>query len=210
MRSEVLQESLSALMDNEADELEVRRVLQAADQDPALRSTWARYQMARSVMHKEPWQGSIDLSAGIAAALQDEPALQMEPEQAAPAAAQGSVLWRNFGRMAVAASVTLAVLVGVRMVNQGDAPTQPMTAANSPAPSMLQANPAARTGAVLAGYSQNGAAVTAAEPLAPAQAPSAWHEQRISRYLREHAEAGAQSNTPQLVPYARAASMEGR
>ena len=51
---------------------------------------------------------------------------------------------------------------------------------------------------------------TAAEPLAPAQAPSAWHEQRISRYLREHAEAGAQSNTPQLVPYARAASMEGR
>ena len=71
MRNEVLQESLSALMDNEADELEVRRVLQAADQDPALRSTWARYQMARSVMHKEPWQGSIDLSAGIAAALQD-------------------------------------------------------------------------------------------------------------------------------------------
>ncbi|HCL40527.1 MAG TPA: RNA polymerase subunit sigma, partial [Pseudomonas sp.] len=57
MRNEVLQESLSALMDNEADELEVRRVLQAADQDPALRSTWARYQMARSVMHKEPWQG---------------------------------------------------------------------------------------------------------------------------------------------------------
>lgn len=37
MRSEVLQESLSALMDNEADELEVRRVLQAAEQDPALR-----------------------------------------------------------------------------------------------------------------------------------------------------------------------------
>ncbi len=208
MRNEVLQESLSALMDNEADELEVRRVLQAADQDPALRSTWARYQMARSVMHKEPWQGSVDLSAGIAAALKDEPALQMESEQAAPAVTQGSVLWRNFGRVAVAASVTLAVLVGVRMVNQGDAPTQPMTAATSPAPSMLQANPAARPGAVLAGYSQTGTA--AAEPLAPAQGPSAWHEQRISRYLREHAEAGAQSNTPQLVPYARAASMEGR
>lgn len=208
MRSEVLQESLSALMDNEADELEVRRVLQAAEQDPALRSTWSRYQVARAVMHKEPWQGAVDLSAGIAAALRDEPELQMAP---APADVKPvSTIWRNLGRVAVAASVTLAVLVGVRMVNQGDAPTQPMTAANSPAPSMLQANPAARTGAVLAGYSQNGAAVTAAEPLAPAQAPSAWHEQRISRYLREHAEAGAQSNTPQLVPYARAASMEGR
>ena len=75
MRNEVLQESLSALMDNEADELEVRRVLQAAEQDPTVRGTWERYQIARSVLHKEHWQGSVDLSAGIAAALRDEPQL---------------------------------------------------------------------------------------------------------------------------------------
>jgi sigma-E factor negative regulatory protein RseA len=207
MRSEVLQESLSALMDNEADELEVRRVLQAAEQDPALRSTWSRYQVARAVMHKEPWQGAVDLSAGIAAALRDEPELQMAP---APADVKPvSTIWRNLGRVAVAASVTLAVLVGVRMVNQGDAPGgAQMTAGTMTAPSMLQANPAARSGAVLAGYSQAGNA--GAEPLAPAQAPSAWHEQRIGRYLREHAESGAQMASPQLIPYARAASMEGR
>ena len=52
MRSEILQESLSALMDNEADDLEVRRVLQATAQDSALRGTWGRYQMARSVLHR--------------------------------------------------------------------------------------------------------------------------------------------------------------
>ncbi len=207
MRSEVLQESLSALMDNEADELEVRRVLQATEQDPELRGTWSRYQVARSVMHKEPWQGSIDLSAGIAAALHDEPALQVAPH--ASTAKSGSVIWRNMGRVAVAASVTLAVLVGVRMVNQDAVPGgSQMTAATMSAPSMLQANPAARSGAVLAGYSQTGNA--GAEPLAPAQAPSAWHEQRIGRYLREHAEASAQAGSPQLIPYARAASMEGR
>ena len=185
----------------------MRRVLQATEQNPELRSTWSRYQLARSVMHKEPWQGSIDLSAGIAAALHDEPAVQMAP--AASATKTGSAIWRNVSRVAVAASVTLAVLVGVRMVNQGEAPNgAQMTAATMPAPSMLQANPTARSGAVLAGYSQTGNA--GAEPLAPAQAPSAWHEQRIGRYLREHAEASAQAASPQLIPYARAASMEGR
>ena len=73
MRSESLQESLSAIMDGEAGELELRRVLQATEQDPAVRGTWERYQIARAAMHKEPWQGKVDLSAGIAAALADEP-----------------------------------------------------------------------------------------------------------------------------------------
>ena len=95
MRSEVLQESLSALMDNEADDLEVRRVLQATEQDSALRGTWERYQLARSVLHKEHWQvsaeSSVDLSSGIAAALRDEPQLHMQDESSAPAR---SGLWR--------------------------------------------------------------------------------------------------------------------
>ncbi|MEH6565185.1 MAG: sigma-E factor negative regulatory protein [Halopseudomonas sp.] len=206
MRSEILQESLSALMDNEADDLEVRRVLQATEQDSALRGTWERYQMARSVLHKEHWQGSVDLSAGIAAALRDEPELQMQSAATAPVR---SGLWRNMSRVAVAASVTVAVLVGVRMVNQGDAPTQPTLAAETTivAPS-LAAAPGTHSGAVLAGYSQSQG--VGAEPIAPAQAPSAWHEQRIGRYLREHAENSAQFSAPQLVPYARAASIEGR
>lgn len=207
MKSEILQESLSALMDNEADDLEVRRVLQATAQDSALRGTWERYQMARSVLQKEHWQPSVDLSAGIAAALRDEPELQVQAESVAPAQ---SGLWRNMTRVAVAASVTMAVLVGVRMVNQGDVPAQPTLAATAPvtAPSFAAAGNTVRSGAVLAGYSQQSG--VGAEPIAPAQSPSAWHEQRIGRYLREHAENSAQFSSPQLVPYARAASIEGR
>lgn len=206
MKSEILQESLSALMDNEADDLEVRRVLQATAQDSALRGTWERYQMARSVLQKEHWQPSVDLSAGIAAALRDEPEFQPQVETTA---AKPSGLWRNMTRVAVAASVTMAVLVGVRMVNQGDVPTQPTLAASAPvtAPSLATGN-TARSGAVLAGYSQQPG--VGAQPIAPAQSPSAWHEQRIGRYLREHAENSAQFSSPQLVPYARAASIEGR
>ena len=41
MSREALQESLSALMDNETDELELRRVL-AASGEGEVRATWAR------------------------------------------------------------------------------------------------------------------------------------------------------------------------
>lgn len=204
MRSESLRETMSALMDDEAEQLELRRVLHASEQDEEVRRTWERYQLARSVMHKEPWQTGVDLSAAIAAALADEPALQMQAEPVR------SSRWKlQLGRVAVAASVTVAVLVGVRMVNQ-DVTVEPSMAsiersvpvATVAAVAAPVASPA-RPGAVLAGYS---AQPDQAEQNKPA-GPSAWQEQRIGNYLRRHAESSAQA-APQLVPYARAASLE--
>lgn len=203
MSNQSLQESLSALMDNEADELEIRRVLQASAEDPAVRKTWERFQVARAVMHHEPWQARVDLSAGIAAAIADEPT----PSAEAP---RTSRLWQNMGRMAVAASVTLAVLVGVNMFNQDGGTTAPNMVAENPTPVVAPAADAGngQAGAVLAGFSQNPEAVQVAP--AEAQAPSAWHEQRIGTYLREHAEQGARPDAPNLLPHARAASLEER
>ena len=43
MSSESLRESISALMDDEAEQLEVRRVLHASEQDPDVRRSWERY-----------------------------------------------------------------------------------------------------------------------------------------------------------------------
>ena len=40
--SQIEKESLSALLDNEVDELELRRVLKSCEQDPALLETWER------------------------------------------------------------------------------------------------------------------------------------------------------------------------
>lgn len=206
MSNQSLQESLSALMDNEADELEIRRVLQASETDPVLRSTWGRYQMARAVMHKEPWQSNIDLSAGIAAAIADEPV----PSAAEPKASR---LWQNLSRVAVAASVTLAVLVGVNMFNQDGAPADTgMVADRSATPAAPVAAPAGNNqvqgGAVLAGFSQpqlNGEAAGVEQG-----SPSAWQEQRIGTYLRQHAEHSSRFETPQLLPHARAASLESK
>lgn len=195
MRSESLQESLSAIMDGEAGELELRRVLQATEQEPALRDTWERYQVARAALHNEPWQGKVDLSAGIAAALADEPTPK--------ASFQPSAIWQNLGKLAVAASVTMAVLVGVKMVNQDNVPGEPAMVAERPAQEAAPASaPAARQSgsAVLAGFPANSETAT----------PSDWHEGRISNYLRKHAEHGTQAATPSPVPYARAASLDDK
>ncbi len=50
---DALHESLSAAIDAEAGELELRRALKAAADDPALRGKWARAHLIRSVMRGE-------------------------------------------------------------------------------------------------------------------------------------------------------------
>lgn len=140
MSREALQETLSAVMDNEADELELRRVLAACGEDAELRSTWSRYQLARSVMHREPTLPKLDIAAAVSAALADE--------AAPPKAEKGP--WRMVGRLAVAASVTLAVLAGVRLYNQNDA--LPQMAQQGTTPQI--ALPQVKGPAVLAGYSE--------------------------------------------------------
>ena len=203
MTSESLRESLSALMDDEAEQLEVRRALLAGEQDPEVRRSWERYQLVRAVMHKEPWYSGVDLSSGIAAALADEPALQARP---APKR------WASrMGRIAVAASVTVAVLVGVRMVNQDPAADNSMAAVERGVPAVstssasAPAMPAAPVGmgAILAGFSSH-----ADQQLpVPVSEPSVWQKQRVADYLRQHAQNNMQA-APQQVPLARAASLE--
>ena len=122
MSREALQESLSALMDNETDELELRRVL-AASGEGEVRATWARYQVARAVMHKELLEPRLDLAAAVSAALADEPAL---------ASSKPRLPWRGLGRLAVAASVTVAVLAGVRVYNQDDLAATQLAERRSP------------------------------------------------------------------------------
>lgn len=204
MRNESLRETMSALMDDEAEQLELRRVLHASEEDVEVRRTWERYQLARSVMHKEAWQLDVDLSAGIAAAIADEPV----QEEAAPVR---SSRWKlQLGRVAVAASVTVAVLVGVRMVNHDTGQEAHVATVERSVPAVANvasATPAvtgsARPGAVLAGFSSLADQGEQSKPVGP----SAWQEQRIGSYLRRHAESSAQA-APNPVPYARAASLE--
>lgn len=144
------QESLSAVMDDEADELELRRVL-ASSENAEFRATWARYQVARAAMHKELLLPNLDLTAGINAALDGK---QPEGQAQAP---RGT--WHTLGRIAIAASVTLAVLAGVRFYHETQSANEHMANAQ-PAPANAMHEPP-----VLVGFEgQEGQ--TEAKPLA--------------------------------------------
>ncbi|MNF99153.1 Sigma factor AlgU negative regulatory protein [compost metagenome] len=183
-------------MDNEADELELRRVL-AASEEPALRATWSRYQIARAVMHKELLEPRLDIAAAISAALADE---------ALPAkAARGP--WRGLGRLAVAASVTVAVLAGVRFYNQ-DELSGAQLAQQTAQPNL--AMPQVQGPAVLAGYTTSSDPMLQGPQATARQPANGWHEQRLPAYLRQHAQQAAANGTDSALPYARAASLESR
>lgn len=104
-----LYESLSALVDGEASELEVRRLLKAEDEE--LKARWSRYQLAGAAMRRE-------LGAMAPSGFADRISAALE-EEAAPQAPQRH-WWQRIGQVAVAASVAGAVLIGVQQY-PGDA-----------------------------------------------------------------------------------------
>ena len=195
MSREALQESLSAVMDNEADELELRRVLSAIE-DADTRATWSRYQIARAAMHKELLIPHLDISAAVAAGIADE----VSPLKA------GRGPWRTLGRLAVAASVTVAVLAGVRLYNQDEIAGAQLAQQTQPT---NVAMPQAKGPAVLAGYTEG------EQPPGPMasgvlQNQAGWHDQRLPGYLRQHAQQAATKGAEGALPFARAASLENR
>ncbi len=145
--SQNARESLSALMDNEGDELELRRVLTSLDDSPDAAETWRRYHLMRSLMRREPEVDvATDLSAGIMARLQDEPLPRVE---AGEPPGRPLSLARGAG---IAAAVSLMVISGVQFYNgsldAGQAPAE--VASQGQSAGEGQASPAALGGSELA------------------------------------------------------------
>lgn len=135
-------ESLSALMDGESDELELRRVLKGLDDEGDAADTWRRYHLARSMMQRDKEVDvSMDLSAGIMARIQEESSEQMEtPVETLPRQKSGSM---SFARGAgIAAAVSLMVITGVQYFNSGTDPVeQPGNVANNATQPVQQVQP---------------------------------------------------------------------
>src|SRR3990167_7714640 len=125
-----LKESLSALLDGEADELELHRILALSD-EAELRALWARYHRVRMVMGTDdPRLHHFDISASVAAAIAQGEAAEavpvVIPRQASestaavapvrPSALLQSRWWKLGG---VAASVAVAFVVGLSVQKSG-------------------------------------------------------------------------------------------
>ncbi|MDN3522188.1 sigma-E factor negative regulatory protein [Halomonas ramblicola] len=116
--SQNARESLSVLMDDEGDELELRRVLKSLGDEADAAEAWRRYHLMRSLMRREPGVDvSTDLSAGILDRLQDEP-VPGQPPAAEPrfATRRSLPMARSAG---IAAAVSLMVITGVQFYNGG-------------------------------------------------------------------------------------------
>lgn len=182
-------EALSALLDGEAQELEVRRLLRDMESNPGVRSRWYRFNLARSAVHGEAVVPSAGFAASVRAAIDEEPAL----ESIRPGG------WRRaVGSFAIAASVAMVVVVGgqqLALTNGEDAQTIARVAP-------LPVGVVNTAGAVPVQASYG----TRALPTLQAADRTAYRElarQRLRRYSQEHAE-HASLNTPQgMLPFAR-------
>lgn len=194
--SEKMRESLSALLDDEANELEMERVLSRLKDDTELRQTWVRYNLTSAVATgHSPARLDLDVSARVRQAI------------TASGPASGS-LGRRFmqplASLAVAASVAAVVVVGGQQlagIDQENYSGQAVAGSVSP---VGMVNSLGAT-SVQASYG------TQALPVLQPTTGTAYQElarQRLQKYMQEHAEHAALNSPNGLVPFARVPNIQ--
>ena len=126
------QEKLSAFMDGETDSAEI---MEAILNDEELKAKWQRYHVIRSGLRKEATVApEMDITAAVAAALDSEPTV-MAPKRSGwkslPLIGNVVPFAKQSGQFAVAASVAVAVILGVQQMNQPE-PTEPFSTFETP------------------------------------------------------------------------------
>ncbi|WP_273428234.1 sigma-E factor negative regulatory protein [Marinobacter sp.] len=100
-----LRETLSAMMDDEADELSVRRLLSHSRQDEVC-DQWQRWQQVRGLMHKNhSLAEGVDVTGAVREVLDGRPRRISESDPAEP---RSAARWQ----WPAVAMVTMALLVG--------------------------------------------------------------------------------------------------
>lgn len=219
-RPQSLAESISALMDNQASELELQRILKASEQDAEVKATWSRYQIASAALRGELIRGEqapvlgFDFAARISAAIDEEEALVAQPVSKAKPQ-QG--WWYQMGRVALVASVAGGMVLGVNQFN-GTSPDASQIANNAivaPAPVDSSVSlpsginsPAINTRnvAVQTGY-ESRPQENRRVMFQPNQANTAVSDEEVSRYVNQmikaHSDNAAMNSGQGVLPYAR-------
>ena len=203
--SQQLNESLSALMDGEASELEVRRIIKSDDAD--LKERWHRYQLASATMKGEfKLESPVDLSASISAAIAEEATYSQ------PAKQQGHRhFWSRLGRFGVAASVAGAVVIGVQLssVNGGLNVVNNPPAASSPASGSIDLQGDTSV-SVVGSQSKANSAAQRSEIIINEETQQKLQqmEGEVNRLMLEHAQNASQNTQQGLLPFVRVPDSE--
>ena len=193
--SEKLRESLSAMMDGEANELELERILSRIGQDSELRQAWVRYNAVRSLNTGEAVANlSMDVSEAVRSAIGEDSNSYNE----AGSSVGAKRFLKPFASFAVAASVAATVVIGGQQLSQiGEsvpyssslAGTSPVGLINSVGATAIQAS-----------YG------TQSVPVLQPTVRTAYHKlanQRMQKYMQEHVEQAALNSPQGLIPFSR-------
>ncbi|MEM8498796.1 MAG: sigma-E factor negative regulatory protein [Pseudomonadota bacterium] len=189
--TEQLRESLSAMMDNEATDFEVRQILKQASDSTEVSEQFKRYTAARAAMHDTAAWTGIDISGRVAAAIDDE-----------ASTGSGWSWMKPAGGFAVAASVAAVVVFATQGLNSLGGNASPVQVAqvapvtSTPLPAVTQRQNA-RTVATTR-YTINDQASGAAS--------QALLQQRLSQYMQIHAKHASMNGSQGAVPLARVAN----
>ncbi len=202
--SERKHESLSALLDDEANELELERVLSHIADDDDLRQTWVRYNAVRAtVSGHQLAHMELDISTQVrqAIAAQKTTAAQRMPSAVHDATSLRQRFLRPLASLAIAASVAATVVIGgqqLARIGGVDPYGNGQAVAASASPVGLVNNLGATT--VQASYG------TQTMPVLQPATRTAYRElarQRMHKYMQEHAEQAALNSPQGLIPFAR-------
>jgi sigma-E factor negative regulatory protein RseA len=187
-----MKEKLSALVDNELDELDERRVMKALENDADLRKTWERYHLVHSVLHQEL---DVLVPSDVAARV----AAQIESEPADAASFRRRKISRIAGTLAMAASVAVIAVAGVQWFNR------PVTA---PVPSLAAVGQSVPVNPVAAPVPSLAVSQSAPDNFIRAGV-TRWDvkepetESTLNAFLVEHNEFASSSGIGGMMPYVR-------
>ena len=220
-RPQILAESISALIDNQASELELQRILKASGEDAEVKATWSRYQIAASVLRGEqtPIYTSAsmsDFSARLSAAIAEEDALSVQTDQSVGKNRPYQGWFYQLGRVALVASVAGSLVLGVNQFNDTSqtaqiasnnvgvaAPVESTVSLPSGINSPLLNT---RTVAVQTGY-ESRPQENRKVMFQPRQASTVVSDEEVSRYvnqmIRAHSDNAAMNSGQGVLPYAR-------
>jgi len=177
MMSDEIREQLSALADDELNELERPLLLGRMQRDTSLRECLGRYQLIGEVMRGAGASAGMGIARRVQDALADDaPAMMSQTSQ--------HNWWKPLAGLAVAASVALVAVLAVTTERSGEAGV-PMVAVTATAPK-----------ATLVSDTR--------EPHWDRIEPQV--EKRLSGYLVNHSEYAASRGVQGVMPYARVVS----
>ena len=118
INAESIRESLSAVMDDAAQPLELQRVLKASQDHEQVRQQWSRYQLASAALKREASDASltVDLAHRVRQAIEAEPTYTHIAPRKPKNIARFDRIWQPVAGLAVAASVAMVMVLGAQRV----------------------------------------------------------------------------------------------